>query len=534
MLNNLTILSIQDTSFDVKEDEMTDITNKVVDIHGKPYSRMAFILVILLATFAGMLNQTSLGTAIPTLMREFDISMATAQQATTWFLLVNGIMVPVSAFLMTRFKTRWLYEIAYVLLFLGLLVTSLTPANHDSWWIFIVGRCLSALAVGITAPLMQLVMVNIYPPEQRGAVMGLSGLVVGMAPAVGPTLSGWILEKNHIVLGMTLSNSWRSIFILPMIILAFTVLIGPFVFKDVIPKSAEKLDWISLIYSTFGFGMFLWGFTNVATDGWGDFNNVILPIIVGVVVIAIFILRQLRLKTPFLNVRVFKNKQFTLTTILVALAMMAMMGVEMMLPTYLQNVHGLSTLDSGLVLLPGALMVGVISMVAGAAYDKVGAKRLSQIGFLILAIGTVPFMFLGMDTPTHYVTLLYALRMFAIALVMMPLTASAMSALPVETAADGTAANNTVRQVASAVVVALLTSVTQNVINNNTPAHHLMGEDSIKYAFKVAQAALDGFHVSFAIGMSFAVIGFILANFLAGKHHSKDIDVEAFEEGKAS
>ncbi|QIL50379.1 multidrug efflux MFS transporter [Weissella coleopterorum] len=499
---------------------------KALDIHGKPYSRVALVIIILFATFAGMLNQTSLGTAIPTLMKDFDISMATAQQATTWFLLVNGIMIPVSAFLMTRFRTKWLYEVAYILLFAGMLLAALTPAKSAYWPMFIAGRALQALSVGITMPLMQLVMVNIFPEKQRGIAMGLGGLVIGMAPAIGPTLSGWILEKDHVILGLTLNDSWRSIFVFPMIVLGISIILGFFLLKDVIPNRAGKLEWFSLVLSTIGFGSFLWGFTNVATDGWGDLINVILPIILGIIFILLFGYRQLKLDRPFLNVRVFKNKQFTITTILVALAMMAMMGVEMMLPLYMQNVHGLSPLDSGLALLPGALMMGLMSPIAGIAYDKVGAKRLSRVGFAILTIATFPFMFLGIDTPIHYVTVLYALRMFGIAMVMMPLTASAMSALPVKDAADGTAANNTARQVASAVVVALLTSVTQNIINNNTPAHHVLTENPIQYASKMANASLDGFHVSFGIGMLFAVMGLIVANFLAGKHENKDVDVD--------
>jgi len=511
---------------------MTKNTNQALDIHGKPYSRVTLIIIILFATFAGMLNQTSLGTALPTLMKDFNITMATAQQATTWFLLVNGIMVPVSAFLMTKFRTKWLYQSAYALLFAGMLISAFTPANKDYWIMFIIGRGMQAMAVGITMPLMQLVLVNVFPPEKRGAVMGLGGLVIGMAPAIGPTLSGWILEKNHVILGLTLSNSWRSIFVFPLIVLGLALILGFFFLKDVVPNKSTKLDWMSLALSTLGFGVFLWGFTNVASYGWGDFLNVILPIIIGVIVIGLFIWRQLVLKDPFLNVRVFVNKQFTLTTLSVSLAMMAMMGVEMMLPLYMQNVHGLTPLQSGIALLPGALMMGIVSPVAGIAYDKVGAKRLARVGFMILAIGTLPFMFLGIDTPVHYITLLYSLRMFGIAMVMMPLTASAMSALPVEQAANGTAANNTARQVASAVVVALLTSVTQNIISNQTPSHAFEVANPIKYAAKMAGASLDGFHVSFALGLAFAVIGFIVANFLAGMHKSQVIPMNNLKEVK--
>lgn len=480
------------------------------DIHGKSYNRTALVSLLLIATFAGVLNQTSLGTAIPTLMDSFNISLATAQQATTYFLLANGIMIPVSAFLATRFSTKWLYFISYGVLVSGLLLDILAPTSN--WTFFLIGRIIQACAVGVTMPLMQVVIVNIFPAEQRGAAMGLNGLVVGLAPAIGPTLAGWILKQNFEIFGMDLT--WRAIFMVPCSIIILAFVLTPFLIKDVIINRHVKLDLLSLVLSIIGFGSFLWGFTNVASHGWSDMTKVILPIIIGIVVIALFVLRQLKMEVPFLDIRVFKIKQFSLTTLAIALSMMAMMGVEMMLPLYLQNVHGLTALDSGLVLLPGALMMGLVSPISGKVYDRVGSRRLAIVGFAILALGTIPFVFLTVDTVDHYITLLYAVRMFGIAMVMMPLTASAMSALPPSEAAHGTAANNTVRQIASAIVVAILSSVTQNIINTNKPAKSLLAADPISYAKKMLNASLDGFHVSFALGFSFALIGIIVALFL--------------------
>ncbi|WP_172355822.1 MDR family MFS transporter [Lactococcus insecticola] len=478
---------------------------------------MAMLVLILVATFAGMLMQTSLGTALPSLMKDFDINLSTAQEATTWFLLANGIMVPVSAYLTTKFSTKWLYVVAYALLFIGMFTASVAPTSN--WTVFLAGRIIQAIAVGITMPLMQVVMVNIFPAEERGKAMGLGGLVIGLAPAIGPTLSGWILEKNHVILGLTISNSWRTIFILPLVVITIAFVLSPFVLKDVIPNRPMKLDFLSLVESILGFGLFLWGFTNVATEGWGNVPKVIVPIVVGILIIVLFVLRQTRMSDPFLDVKVFLNKQFTVTTAAIALSMMAMMGVEMMLPLYLQNVRGLSALNSGIALLPGALMMGIVSPLAGAAYDKVGAKRLARVGFTILAIGTLPFMFLSETTSTIFITTMYALRMFGIAMVMMPLTASAMSALPPQEAAQGTASNNTARQVASAVVVALLSSVTQNIITNNTPAKSLQTSNPLAYAEKMIHASLDGFHVSFFLGFLFAVIGLLISGLLRkGKH----------------
>ena len=499
-------------------------SKKTFDIHGKEYNRTAMVMLLLIATFAGVLNQTSLGTAIPTLMTSFNINLATAQQATTWFLLANGIMIPVSAYLTTRFSTKWLYVTAYAILITGLLITALAPT--DNWTLFLFGRIIQASAVGITMPLMQVVMVNIFPAEQRGAAMGLNGLVVGLAPAIGPTFAGWILKRDFVLMGVHLS--WRAIFILPLVILTLAFLAAPFIVKDVIANRDMSLDVPSLILSIIGFGSFLWGFTNVANNGWGDLTMVILPIVIGVSVIALFIYRQLHLEVPFLDVRVFKVKQFSVTTAAIALSMMAMMGVEMMLPLYLQNVHGLSALDSGLALLPGALMMGLVSPIAGRVYDKVGARRMALVGFSILAIGTIPFTFLTASTPDHFITLMYAVRMFGIAMVMMPLTASAMSALPPHEAAHGTAANNTARQIASAIVVALLSSVTQNVINTNKPAKLLLTNDPLAYASKMIDASLKGFQTSFSLGLVFALLGVMVALFLRkGKHIEIERDLSA-------
>lgn len=227
-----------------------------LDEHGKSYSKFMVMFVILLATFAGALMQTSLGTALPTLMKDFDIDFSTAQQATTWFLLANGIMVPLSAYLATRFSTKWLHVIAYAILLVGLILTAIAPSNSDSWNIFLTGRIVTAIAVGLMLPLMQIIIINMFPPNKRGGAMGLSGLAVGLAPALGPTFAGWILNKDHVILGLTISDSWRNIFVFPIIIVTIAFILSFFFMKDVIPNRKIKLDILSLILSCIGFGLF--------------------------------------------------------------------------------------------------------------------------------------------------------------------------------------------------------------------------------------------------------------------------------------
>lgn len=186
------------------------VKGQPLDRQGSPFNRGIILTLILVATFGGMLMQTSLGTAMPTLMNDFNVSLATGQQATTWFLLANGIMIPVSAYLATKFSTRWLYLIAYAILWVGMFAAYSAPTS--AWNVFLAARILQAIAVGISMPLMQVVLVNMFSPKQMGAVMGTMGLVIGLAPAIGPTYAGWILDKNHVILGFTLEQSWRTIF----------------------------------------------------------------------------------------------------------------------------------------------------------------------------------------------------------------------------------------------------------------------------------------------------------------------------------
>lgn len=472
----------------------------------------AMIVLILIATFAAMLNQTTLATTVPTLMKDFKISMSTAQQASTWFLLGNGIMIPITAYLMLKFKTKWLYMFAYGCIFLGTLMIFITPTS--SYDIFLLGRIIQSIGVGVTTPLLQVVLVELFPAEHRGAAMGLAGFPVALAPALGPTFAGWILNANHHFLGLTLSASWRSIFFVPLVIVGICLLISPFVMENVIQNQKVRLDILSLVMTVVGFGLFLWGFTNVATDGWTKVDTVLAPIIGGIIIIALFVIRQLHMTAPFLDVRVFKVGQFTISTVTLSIVTMAMMGVEMMLPIYLQEVRSLSALSSGLVLLPGSILMVFVMLFAGRIYDKIGAKRLTVTGFVLLTIGTFPFMFLNESVSEHFITTVYALRMVAVAMIMMSLFSNAVSSLPASEVTHGTSATNTARQIASSVVVALFSSVTQNVTNLNAPAASLKINNPLQYADQTIGAALKGFHVSFILAFVFSILGVVVACFL--------------------
>lgn len=304
---------------------------QAIDAHGKPYKRSLLILVLLIGTFCTVLNQTILTTAFPTLMDAFDISTSTVQWLTTGFLMVNGIMIPISAWLTSRVPSKRLYLSAMAVFLIGTILCYTAP----TFQVLLAGRLIQALGVGVTMPLLQTLMLTIFPANQRGSAMGLAGLVIGVAPAIGPTLSGWIIDNYH----------WRTLFgmIIPIV---FIVLIAGLLFmKDVLETDKKKLDWISAALSTIGFGSLLFGFSEVGDKGWGD-AVVITTLIVGVIFVILFGIRQLRLEKPFLDLRVLKIPEFSISATLSSVSMIAMVGAEMVLPLYIQTVRGESAFHS--------------------------------------------------------------------------------------------------------------------------------------------------------------------------------------------
>lgn len=470
------------------------------------------IIVMLLGSFVAVLEQTVLGTAVPDLMESFNISTATASWLTTAFLLTNGVMIPLTAYLSERFNTKWLYTTAMAIFSLGTFFALIA----SSFSTILVGRVLQAIGVGIVMPLMQIVLFTIFK-GRAGSAAGLSGLVIGAAPAIGPTLSGYLLTHRINIFGQVFDNSWRAIFavILPLAVL-MTILSAIFI-SPVIKTSKRRLDVRSLIQSTIGFGALLYGFASVSTNGWLDLKTVILPIVIGLVGIYVFFRHQTEMKRPFLDVSVFESRNFTLGTIIAALLAMAMIGVEMVMPLYMQNVKGLSPFESGLNLLPGALMMMIMAPIAGNLFNKIGPRRLAILGSLLLFVSTVSLLFINEETGIHNVTLLYTLRMFGIAMAMMPLNAFAMSSLQGKRITDGSAATNTVRQVASSLGTALLVSVLQNVTDSSKPASSLINKNAIDYQRGMVNSSINGFHAAFIVAIIFAAIAIMLSTMLPVK-----------------
>ena len=485
------------------------VAHQTLDIHGKPYKRGLLVAVLLIGNFCTVLNQTILSTAFPTLMHDFSVSATTVQWLTTGFMLVNGIMIPISAFLINRFSTKKLYLVAMLVFLIGTATCAIAP----TFAVLLLGRIIQALSVGLALPMVQTIMLSIFPPEKRGVAMGMAGIVVGLAPAIGPTLSGWVIDQYN----------WRYLFILIIPIVMIVLLLALFFMRDVLPNKTLKLDVLSVILSIIGFGGLLYGFSSVGNDGWLS-KEVLISLGVGVIVIMLFAYRQFHMDKPFLDLSVFKSGRFTLASFASSTVFMMMIGVEMVLPMYIQNIRQTDAFHSGLTLLPGALMVGIMMPIAGRIFDKYGIRHLALTGFTLSTLGTIPLLFLTTTTPMLFLVVVYAIRMLGIAMVMMPMTTAGMNALPNDKMSHGTAVNNTVRQIMGSIGTAILVSTLSTATNHAMPSHSLKETAPLLFKDHTIHAVLTGYHAAFFMSLIFGLIGLVLA--LCFKDQKKEVKAD--------
>ncbi|BBD89185.1 MDR family MFS transporter [Staphylococcus caprae] len=459
-------------------------------------TKLVMIITMLLGGFFGLLNETLLTTALPSIMKDFHIQYSQVQWLTTAFLLTNGVVIPLSALVIQRFTTRQVFLTGILIFFIGTIVGGFSP----NFTILLFARIIQALGSGIMMPLMMTTILDIFEPHERGKYMGIFGLVIGLAPAIGPTLSGYLVEYFN----------WRSLFHVVAPIAAITFIIALFTVKNVGTNVKVPIDIISIILSVFGFGGLLYGTSSISHDGWDD-PIVITTIIGGIILVALFIWRQSHLETPLLNFGVFKNKQFAIGLLIMAVTMISMIGSETVLPMFVQNLLNESALDSGLILLPGAIVMAVMSMTSGAMYEKFGAKPLAIIGMLIVIITTSYFVVMDEHTSTIMLATVYAIRMIGIALGLMPVMTHTMNQLTPEMNAHGSSMTNTVQQISGSIGTAGLITILSQASQHFSPKmsdYKGMNKQEIIGQIKI-DTMLHGYHAGFLFAVIITVISFL-------------------------
>lgn len=498
-------------------------------IFGEGVSRGKILAALLFGMFIAILNQTLLNVALPKINTEFNISASTGQWLMTGFMLVNGILIPITAYLFNKYSYRKLFLVALVLFTIGSLICAISM----NFPIMMVGRVLQAIGAGVLMPLGSIVIITIYPPEKRGAAMGTMGIAMILAPAIGPTLSGYIVQNYH----------WNVMFYSMFIIGIIAILIGFVWFKLYQYTTNPKADIPGIIFSTIGFGALLYGFSEAGNKGWGSVE-IETMFAIGIIFIILFVIRELRMKSPMLNLEVLKFPTFTLTTIINMVVMLSLYGGMILLPIYLQNLRGFSALDSGLLLLPGSLIMGLLGPFAGKLLDTIGLKPLAIFGIAVMTYATWELTKLNMDTPYMTIMGIYVLRSFGMAFIMMPMVTAAINALPGRLASHGNAFLNTMRQLAGSIGTAILVTVmttqtTQHLSafgeeldKTNPVVQDHMRELASQYggqegAMKVLLqfvnklATVEGINDAFIVATIFSIIALILCLFLQSNKKAK-------------
>lgn len=463
-----------------------------------PYGMIAILFI---GAFAAFLNNTLLNIALPTIMIEFSVKPSQVQWITTSYMLINGILIPASAFFIQKYTNRLVFLTAMSLFTIGTATAMISP----TFAILIIGRMLQASGSAMMMPLLMNVMLTAFPIERRGTAMGFFGLVMFVAPAIGPTLSGWVIEHY----------SWRTLFgiILPFGIV--TIVYALFRLRNITPNRDIHLDYFSLVLSSIGFGGLLYGFSMAGESGWLN-PHVLIPLVIGFIAIVLFIIRQLRLDEPMLDFRIYKYPMFALSSIISVTLSVGMFSGMILTPLYVQTVREISPFHSGILMLPGAILMGLMSPITGRLFDRFGARVLAIIGLTIMTISTFLFTRLTMEIGYFELMTLYTVRMFGMSLVMMPVMTNGLNQLPMKSNPHGTAMNNTLQQVSGAIGTAVLLTIMTNkseTAGKDMAEKVATGELSISYDLEKL-AMLEGIKFSFLVATYATLIAFILAFFL--------------------
>jgi len=451
---------------------------------------------LLICGFIGMFSETALNIAISNLMDVFGISAATAQWLTTGFLLTLGILMPMTGLLLQWFTTRQLFIISLTSSIIGTLIAALA-LNFE---MLMVARVLQAAGMGLLIPLMFNTILVVYPPEKRGAAMGFVGLVIMFAPATGPTVAGLLIEYF----------TWHYIFWLSLPFLIIGLLVGLKYLENVTELTKPRIDLLSVILSTIGFGGVVFGFSK-AGEGEGGWTSavVIASILIGLAGLALFVLRQIFMREPMMNLRVFKYPMFIVGLLMVLSCMMIILSSMIILPMYLQNGMKLSAFAAGLMLLPGSALNGILSPKMGRLFDKYGPKWLVIIGLFIVASTLWFFSGITLASSIAFIVALHIGLMVGISMVWMPAQTNGLNQLPPELYPHGTAVMNTLQQVAGAIGTAVAISILTKGVES-----YLHASSAPNELTEVAKAMTFGSQNVFFFAMIVTIIGLAIAFFI--------------------
>jgi MFS transporter, DHA2 family, lincomycin resistance protein len=474
----------------------------------KQYNTRVILASLLMCGFVGMFSETALNIAITNLMEVFQINAATAQWLTTGYLLTLGILVPFTGLLLQMYTTRQLFIVSTASLTVGIFLAAVS-INFE---MLMFARVLQAGGMGLLLPLMFNTVLVIFPPEKRGSAMGYIGLVLSFAPAMGPAISGMIIQYL----------SWKFIFwfLLPLIVIG--MVFGIKYLENVTEVRKQRIDFLSAILSTVGFGSIVFGFSHAGEAGEGWSSPLVLTlIIIGVIALILFVFRQNN-DQPLLNLHVFKYPMFVIGVFLVMMCMVINMSTMIVLPMFLQTGAGLSVFVTGLILLPGSALNGVLQMIAGRLFDKYGPKWVIIPGLVIVMLVLWFFTSLTPASSVGLIVALYMVLMGGVAFIWPSSQTNALNQLPSELYPHGSAVLNTLMQVIGAIGTAVAISILSGGMKQ-----YLATSSTPTMPDEIANAITVGAQNVFWTLMIISIIGFIIGLFMrrSVSNHGKGMNM---------
>jgi DHA2 family lincomycin resistance protein-like MFS transporter len=458
-----------------------------------PPGSKLLIGLLLVSAFVVILNETIMSVALPRLMEDLDITASSAQWLTTGFMLTMAVVIPATGFLLERFSLRAMFITAMVLFSLGTLIAALSPGFGT----LLLGRVVQASGTAIMMPLLMTTVLNIVPVSARGRTMGAISIVISVAPAVGPTVSGLILSVLD----------WRWMFWIVLPIAVASLILGALLVRNVTEPRKVRFDALSLVLSALAFGGLIFGLSSIGESAEGHaLMPVWIPLAVGVLALLAFVLRQrglVRENRPFMDLRTFANRSFTVSIILVVIVMMALFGSLIILPIYLQSVLQVDTLTTGLMLLPGGLTMAALAPLVGSLFDRFGPRPLVIPGAFAVSAALWLLTMLGVDSAIVMIIAVHMLLSGGLAFMFTPLLTSALGSLRAELYPHGSAIVGTVQQLAGAAGTAVFITM----MSTTAAARAAAGSSAVDATAAGVQAAfLCGAVLSLlAVGVSFLI-----------------------------
>ena len=379
--------------------------------------------------------QSIITTGVVYLMSDFSVSSTQAQWSYSVFLLVVGVMIPLSAYISRRFTARKIFIFSSIIFLIGSTICYLS----NSIIVLIIGRILQAIGNGVIMPYVQILLLRTTPEEKWQTYMGVYGLIIGIAPVIGSFLGGFVITIY----------GWRALFSFFTVATIILLVLGAIFVKDNAPTENYPLDYPSVVLSIIGCAGVMLGFTNVADFGFVHYL-VILPIIIGIASLILFVNRQSKLEKPLINLSILKNKYFSAGTIFICILFACLNGCTALLPIFIHGVANHSAIFSASVLLPGGLLIIAFNIVGPILTNRIGIKKVLIMGCIISIIGFATMMMYTQDSSFEFMTITQSIRFIGAGLSLMPATTWALTMVS-DKVEDGTAVNNTLRQIFAAI-----------------------------------------------------------------------------------